>query len=316
MSGNREYKSDVFSMLMEDRDNALQLYNALNDSAYTDADMVEIRTLDKGVSLSIRNDCAFVVDSNLSVYEHQSTICPNMPVRCLIYFSNIIEKIIKKHNIYGKTLVKLPTPHFAVFYNGLEEMPEQYDLNLSDAFSHKSEKPELELTCRVYNINYGKNKKLLEACPVLKEYMIFVDYVRENYKEQEYENLELAINRAIDRCIRENVLKNFLMENRSEVVKVTQLDYTFDRQIELEREDARREGREEGIREGREEGIKEGQKEGELKILIKQICKKHEKGYGIMQISEMLEEDEQLVSQIYQIVEKCAPEYDVDSILA
>ena len=89
---------------------------------------------------------------------------------------------------------------------------------------------------------------------------------------------------------------------------MTQLDYTFDRQIELEREDARREGR--------EEGIKEGQKEGELKILIKQICKKHEKGYRIMQISEMLEEDEQLVSQIYQIVEKCAPEYDVDSILA
>ena len=311
MSGNREYKSDVFSMLLEDKKNALQLYNALNGSQYTDPEAVEMKTLDSGVSLTVRNDAAFVLDSNLSIYEHQSSVCPNMPVRCLIYFSNIIEKIIKKHNIYGKTLVKLPTPHFAVFYNGLEEMPEQYDLNLSDAFSHKSEKPELELTCRVYNINYGKNKKLLEACPVLKEYMIFVDYVRENYKEQEYENLELAINRAIDRCIRENVLKNFLMENRSEVVKVTQLDYTFDRQIELEREDARREGREEGIK----EGIKEGQREGELKILIKQICKKHEKDYGIAQISEMLEEDEQLVGQIYQIVEKCAPEYEVDSIL-
>ena len=139
---------------------------------------------------------------------------------------------------------------------------------------------------------------------MLKEYMIFVDYVRENYKEQEYENLELAINRAIDRCIRENVLKNFLMENRSEVVKVTQLDYTFDRQIELEREDARREGREEGI------------KEGDLRRLVIQVCKKQAKGCDVAQISEMLEEDEQLVSQIYQIVEKCAPEYDVDSILA
>ncbi|MDD6482511.1 MAG: hypothetical protein PUF65_09690 [Lachnospiraceae bacterium] len=95
MSGNREYKSDVFSMLLEDKTNALQLYNALNKSEYTDPEMVEIRTLDKGVSLSVRNDAAFVLDSNLSIYEHQSTVCPNMPVRCIIYFSSIIEKMVK-----------------------------------------------------------------------------------------------------------------------------------------------------------------------------------------------------------------------------
>ena len=148
MSGNREYKSDVFSMLLENPNNALQLYNALNQSNYTDPEMIEIRTLDKGVSLSVRNDSAFVLDSNLSIYEHQSTICPNMPVRCLIYFSNIIEKIVKGHNIYGKTLVKIPTPRFAIFYNGAEEQPEQYDLRLSDAFVHKVENPEIELTCR------------------------------------------------------------------------------------------------------------------------------------------------------------------------
>ena len=82
-------------MLLEDITNALQLYNALNKSEYTDPEMVEIRTLDKGVSLSVRNDAAFVLDSNLSIYEHQSTVCPNMPVRCIIYFSSIIEKMVK-----------------------------------------------------------------------------------------------------------------------------------------------------------------------------------------------------------------------------
>lgn len=250
MSGNREYKSDVFSMLLEDKTNALQLYNALNKSEYTDPEMVEIRTLDKGVSLSVRNDAAFVLDSNLSIYEHQSTVCPNMPVRCIIYFSSIIEKMVKSHNIYGKTLVKIPTPRFAIFYNGAEDQPEQYELKLSDAFVHPMEQPELELTCRVYNINCGRNKALLDACPVLREYMLFVDYVREYHANQGYENLEMAINLAIDRCIRENVLKDFLVENRSEVVKVTQLDYTFDRQIELERADARKEGWTEGRTEG------------------------------------------------------------------
>ena len=83
---------------------------------------------------------------------------------------------------------------------------------------------------------------------------MFVDYVRYYHAQQDYENLELAINLAIDRCIAEDLLHDFLMEHRSEVVKVTQLDYTFDRQIELEREDARTEGREEGIKEGIKEG--------------------------------------------------------------
>ena len=268
MSGNREYKSDVFSMLLEDKTNALQLYNALNKSNYTDPEIVEIRTLDKGVSLSVRNDAAFVLDANLSIYEHQSTVCPNMPVRCIIYFSNIIEKIIKSHNIYGKTLVKIPTPRFAIFYNGAEDQPEQYALKLSDAFIHPMDKPDLELTCRVYNINRGRNKELLDACPVLREYMLFVDYVREYHANQGYENLEMAINLAVDRCIRENVLKDFLIENRSEVVKVTQLDYTFDRQIELERADARKEGWNEGWGEGWDEGNAAGMAKGRAQQII------------------------------------------------
>ena len=84
-NGNREYKSDVFSMLMEDSANALEVYNALNGTNLTDPEAIEIRTLDKGVSLSVRNDAAFIVDAALSIYEHQSTVCPNMPVRNLIY---------------------------------------------------------------------------------------------------------------------------------------------------------------------------------------------------------------------------------------
>ena len=141
-----------------------------------------------------------------------------------------------------------------MFYNGEQDQPEEYDMKLSDAFEKRTQNPELELVCKVYNINFGKNKQLLEKCNVLREYMIFVDYVRYYHKEQEYDDLATAINRAIDRCIEEDVLADFLRENRSEVVKVTQLDYTFDRQIMLEREDAREEGRQEGRQEGQQEG--------------------------------------------------------------
>ena len=222
MSGNREYKSDVFSMLMEDRVNALRLYNALNGTDYDDPEVVQICTLDKGVSLSVRNDASFVVDASLSIYEHQSSVCPNMPVRFLIYFSNILERMLKNRNIYGRSLIRIPIPKFAVFYNGEVEQPEQYEIK----------------------------------CPVLREYMIFIDYVREYQAEEGYENLEAAINRAIDRCIEENVLRDFLIEHRSEVVKVTQLDYTFDRQIMLEREEAAREGLSQGLSQGRIEAVR------------------------------------------------------------
>ena len=275
MAGNREYKSDVFSMLMEDRNNALQLDNAVNRSDYEDPGMVELHNLDKGISLSVRNDAAFVLDMNLSIYEHQSTVCPNMPVRSLIYFSVMLKRLISGRNIYGKTLVKIPTPRFAVFYNGEEDQPEQYDLKLSDAFEKPIEKPELELICRVYNINSGKNKELLDRCPWLREYSTFVDLVREFHRKTGYDALQDAIERAIDHCIEKNVLRSFLIKNRSEVVKAMTLDYTFDRQIMLEREEARTEGHREGHEQGRREGFEEGERKGRqdgLKALIS-TCK-------------------------------------------
>ena len=243
MAGNREYKSDVFGMLMEESKYALEVYNALNQSDYRDPGLVEMCNLERGISLSVRNDAAFILDMNLSIYEHESTICPNMPLRELIYVTNILEQWVRKQNIYGKRLVKIPTPRFAVFYNGVEDQPEQYQLKLSDAYTNPMEAPELELTCTLYNINAGMNRKLLSRCPVLEQYMVFVGYVREGLQMHPENDMKKAIDEAIDRCIRENILREFLTKRREEVTKVTQLDYTFDRRIELEREDAREEER-------------------------------------------------------------------------
>ncbi len=300
MTGNREYKSDVFSMLMEDRQNALELYNAMNNSNYSDASQVEICRLDGGISLSVRNDAAFILDMRLSIYEHQSTMCPNMPLRSFIYLANILHKMIKNRNIYGRTLVKIPTPKFAIFYNGEEEQPEQYELKLSDAFESPVEEPEVELRCKVYNINYGKNKELMNKCTFLKKYMIFVEYVRTYHKQDDYENLEHAIERAIDRCIEEDVLRDFLMEHRSEVVKVMTLDYTFERQLALEREERLAEGYVEGHAEGRAEG----HSEGILYNLIQLAYKKYLKGYTIEETAELLEEDYGRIKKIYDIIMK------------
>ena len=266
---NTEYRSDVFSLLLQEKERALEVYNAMNGTSYDDPELVEIVPVEnRGISLSVRNDASFVLDASLSIYEHQSTICPNMPVRYLIYFANIIHERIRKKNIYGKTLIRIPTPRFVVFYNGTQEAPERYEMRLSDAFEKKDECPQIELTCQFYNINAGYNQGLLDKCPTLRDYMYFVDLVRGYHEKNGFKDLRGAIERAIDQCIAENVLKQFLINHRSEVVKMMQLDYTFERQLELEREESYTKGRAEGREEGREEGYVAGREE----LLASMLC--------------------------------------------
>ena len=183
-NGNREYKSDVISMMLQIPEYALDVYNAMNDSAYTDPDMIQIMRLENGISLSVRNDASFFINNYLNLYEHQSTYSPNAPLRFLIYLTNLLKTTIRKRDLYSRKRVQIATPHFAVFYNGTEKRPEKEVLKLSDAFINHTDTPEIELTVTVYNINPDNNTQLLEKSEVLRGYMIFVNRVRENLEHQ------------------------------------------------------------------------------------------------------------------------------------
>ena len=298
MAVNREYKSDVFSMLLEDKANALEVYNALNDSHYDRPEDVEIILLEKGISLSIRNDATFIIDMYMNFYEHQSTYNPNMPLRDLIYYANTMEKRLKqeKRDLFSRQLIKIPTPRFAVFYNGTEKRPAKEILRLSDAFVHPMEVPELELICTVYNINPGCNGELLEKSEVLRGYMTFVELVRR--LEREYNSLETAIDRAMEECIRQHIFEDFFRGRKDEVRKMTQLDFTWERREELIRTEERA----------------EGQAKGQMCKLISLVVKKMKKNYPVEQIANELEEEEAVIQKICEVAEQFAPEYDVEQI--
>ncbi len=290
---NKEYKSDVFSMLLQDKKRAMEIYNAINGTDYDDPELVEMTTLDdKSFSLTVRNDASFILDANLSLYEHQSTYCPNMPLRDLLYFASIIQKRIKaqKRDIYGGRILKIPVPHFVVFYNGKEDAPDQYDLRLSDAFEKETEDPEIELVCHVYNINNGKNVPLLSKCQTLREYMYFVDMVRKNNEISG--NLEDAIEKAINQCMEENVLRDFLAQHREEVMHVMTLDYTFERRLEMQRAEAIEDGERIGKEIGKEEKLSE------------QIRKKIQKGKPLDQIADELEEVPETIRPLYEKIKQ------------
>ena len=294
MANTREYKSDVFCMLMEDKKNALQVYNALSGKHYTDPEIVEIMTIEKGISLSIRNDASFIVESDITFTEHQSTYNPNMALREMIYFTDTIRKLVASRDLFSKHRILLPSPRFVVFYNGTEPRPEYEVQRLSDSFIHREQEANLELKCEIYNINPGKSAVLLEECLVLREYTAFVSRVRENHNAGM--ELNQAVEKAIDDCIADHILEDFLIERRDEVRHMVVIDNTWERREQLIREEEREDGR----REGRKAGLQEGRKNA-LKSMVQ---KKLLKGKSVDQIADECEEEVPVIRELIREIEQ------------
>ena len=225
---------------------------------------MEIVTIENAVYIVMKNDLAFIIADVLSMYEHQSTVNGNMPVRFLIYLTKEYQKFIGRINksIYDRKQIRLPVPKCVVFYNGEDEMPDVWEMRLSDAFMGEKDAADVELRVQVYNINYGHNRELMEKCPTLEAYAKFTavgrQYIAEGMDRQE------AYSQAVEYCIEHDILKEFLQKNKSEVVGMLLEEFDakkYERTI-------REEGREEGIEQGREEGIEQGREQGRLEGMM------------------------------------------------
>ena len=280
---NRTFKSTLFIMLFEDRKNLLELYNAITGKHYADPELLEINTLENAIYMSMKNDVSFLIDGRLSLYEHQSTKNPNLPLRFLLYISHLYSRLTVKANLYGETIVRIPAPEFIIFYNGKDEMPERQLLKLSDMYSVKEEKPKLELEATLLNISGTNNRKLKEACRTLRDYAIYTDKIRGYTEAME---LPEAVDRAINECIEEDVLRDFLMEYKAEARAMSIFEYDQERHMQQEREA--------GIEKGRRIGLAEG--EGQL--LRRQVQKNLSRGMSFAEIAEVLDETEERIREI------------------
>ena len=272
---NRTFKSTLFIMLFEDKKNLLELYNAITGKHYADPELLEINTLENAIYMSMKNDVSFLIDGRLSLYEHQSTKNPNLPLRFLLYISHLYSRLTVKENLYGETIVQIPAPEFLIFYNGKDEMPERQILRLSDMYSVQEGQPKLELEATLLNISGSNNQKLKEACRTLGEYAIYTDKIR-NYTETM--ELSEAVDRAMDECIREDVLREFLMKHRAEARAMSIFEYDQERHMQQEREA--------GIEKGKEQ------------LLRRQVQKNLSRGMSISEIAEVLDETEERIREI------------------
>ena len=169
---NKKYKDTVFRKLFgENKENALSLYNAVNHTSYTNPDDLEYTTLEDVIYMKYKNDVSFLVDKTLSLYEHQSSYNPNMPLRGFLYYADLYRKLIhRSERLYSKHLLKIPRPHYIVFYNGseMDMAEERRTLRLSDAFETDTGAGEYEWTATMININSGKNQSIMDNCHVIR----------------------------------------------------------------------------------------------------------------------------------------------------
>ena len=233
LKANRQYKDRVFRMIFNSREKLLELYNAMNGTDYENAEELEIVTLENALYLAMRNDLAYVFHDELFLYEQQSSKNRNMPLRCLFYVSDSYSRMVRDENLYGSRRIPLPAPTFVVFYNGKDTVEER-ELLLSEAYTRKTEKPNLELRVKVQNVNLGNSEEIYKKSRTMHDYMIFVDKTRRYSEEQP---LETAIEQAVEECIRENVLRDFLLKNKAEVKKMCLYEYDEERQRKWDREE-------------------------------------------------------------------------------
>ena len=260
----RNHKDTLFCTLFHDKKELLALYNAIHQTHYDNPEDLQITTLPDATYMKMKNDVSFLFQTDLSMYEHQSSVCGNICLRFLLYVSNVLYNLVRTKDLYSTKQIPLPVPQFVTFYNGEAKQPEQRVFLLSEAFETRDGEPALELKVLQLNINPGYNEELKKNCPTLLQYTLYVEKVRNYAKEM---SVSQAVELAIDTCIQEGILSDFFRENREKVFRMSLFEFNE----ELHNKNLYEEGREDGYTSGHEDGYTSGREDG--------YTSGHEEGY-------------------------------------
>ena len=150
---------------------------------------------------------------------------------------------LNRLDLYSSKLIRIPVPRYFVFYNGKRPMEDEVLLRLTDQMegADVAEKSCTEFTAHMVNINEGHSPKMMERCPLLYEYSIFIGEIRKNTEAGMM--LVDAIDTAVDECIKRGILADILRSNRAEVTDMLLKEYDEAFHIASEKEISFEEGR-------------------------------------------------------------------------
>lgn len=261
---NREYKDsvfvDLFSIDKKTRlDASISLYNALHKEKISEKDDVRFVRLVNILFCKVRNDVSFVVNNRLLILvEHQSTINENITFRFLEYIVAIYSSVLNQRDKFLRKAIELYAPEFYVIYNGKADYPARKELRLSNLFKESAGGVSLELVVNSININHPENKDFLESCPTLKGYQQLVEKCEKYFAL----NGESGYIKAIEECINQGILSEYLKRRMREVAEMFSAEYSYKLELEASKRDGIEIGRAEGIQQGMRSGIQQGMQQG------------------------------------------------------
>ena len=263
MAINRQHKDRLFKLLFGNetrKEWTLSLYNAVNGTSYENESDIILTTIEDAVYMGMKNDVSFIMGDMMNMYEQSSTVCPNMPMRFLVYTGMLYAKYVQDGrnniNLYSSRQQKFPVPKLVCFYNGRAEEPDRRILELRDAFDGEAD-ADISVKVTMLNINSGRNKELMEACQALREYAWLIRRIRDN--QTDGNGIEDAVDKTLESMPEDFLIKPLLEANRAEVKQMCITEYDEARTMEMFRE----EGKAEGLAEGRAEGRAEERKNTE-----------------------------------------------------
>ncbi len=227
---SREIQDRLFKAIFG-RDNPqskkwrLELYNALSGKNYTDPDSLEVNTIENVIYFTMRNDISFLVDSQMTLLEQQSTCNPNMPLRGLMYFAQLYQMHLSKlgKTLLRSSLVRIPTPQFIVFYNGEKKTKDVEYLKLSDAFEIPDTSGQFEWTAKMININSEHNITLQKKCKPLYDYIRLISEIKRNKKNGL--SAKDAVSKSVEWAIEEKMLDGFFKTQKEEVLAMSLTEF-------------------------------------------------------------------------------------------
>ena len=243
------YKDNTFCALFSEKKNLIELYNALSGSSFDVDTPVEIVTLDNTFFGDRENDLSFIIDNRWIVLaEQQSTLCPNIPLRMLVYVARQYENLVFSRDIYSRKLVKIPTPELYVFYNGPQDAPVEQEMKLSDAFMAECDKIALEVAVKFINVNYEKGAEILKRCKAMEGYSLLLHMIREGGEVMSF------------------LFEKLTREECEAIREADGFEEGYAKGIEKGEAAGFEKGEASGFAKGKTEGYEEGEAAGELKV--------------------------------------------------
>ncbi|MDR1488022.1 MAG: hypothetical protein LBT62_08555 [Deltaproteobacteria bacterium] len=228
MNPDRDYQNSLFVALFSELEPFTHLYNALSDENLNNTSSFRFISLEDVLFRLFRKDVCFLSEDRfILLIEQQYTINNNMPLLLLDYIATLYNKLSGHERFFRNMLFKLPTPEVIVLYNGVDSFPDEKILKLSDAFKTPPKKQfgSIDLTVRVININNKRNYPILIKCKELYEYSIIIDKVRENWSLGS--DLINSVDLALNYCIENNILVDFLKKNSLDVRDMLLREFEF-----------------------------------------------------------------------------------------